>query len=102
MHTPRAALTTLRPSLLRPSLPVVRVPSPSPTFPSSSLSLLQTRALGTSTPSQAVKDFASAFLHGSEELKEEARAQHSKLVGRNVSPLASRGMSGLGGRLAVL
>lgn len=34
----------------------------------------------------AVRDYASAFLHGSEELKEEARVQHSRAVGRDVSP----------------
>ncbi|GAA6000276.1 NIPSNAP family protein [Rhodotorula paludigena] len=52
-------------------------------LPTSAAALVSARALTTSGPAQAVKDFASAFLHGSEEAKEEMRVQHSKLVGRH-------------------
>ncbi|GAA6008448.1 hypothetical protein JCM10207_007114 [Rhodosporidiobolus poonsookiae] len=41
------------------------------------------RALGTSPALSTVKGFANALLHGSEEAKEEAGEQHSKLVGRH-------------------
>ncbi|GAA5975404.1 hypothetical protein JCM10908_005151 [Rhodotorula pacifica] len=41
------------------------------------------RSFGSSVIPHAVRDYASAFLHGSEELKEEARVQHSRAVGRD-------------------
>ncbi|GAA5881384.1 hypothetical protein JCM3774_002541 [Rhodotorula dairenensis] len=44
---------------------------------------LGTRSFGSSVIPHAVRDYASAFLHGSEELKEEARVQHSRAVGRD-------------------
>ncbi|BGP54606.1 hypothetical protein JCM8202_004978 [Rhodotorula sphaerocarpa] len=43
----------------------------------------QARSFGSSTVPQKVRDYASAFLHGSEELREEAMIQHSRAVGRD-------------------
>ncbi|GAA5900290.1 hypothetical protein JCM6882_002298 [Rhodosporidiobolus microsporus] len=90
--SPPSRVSTLRPSALR----LLRPSSSSPLLPTTSLSgtpiiarpaaaapLAHTRALGTSPALSTVKGFASAFLHGSEEAKEEGKEQHSKLVGRN-------------------
>ncbi|BGP38860.1 hypothetical protein JCM10449v2_002798 [Rhodotorula kratochvilovae] len=73
---PRALTTALR-TLARPSCAAPLAPRLLPTSPLA-------RVLSTSAARASVKDYASAFLHGSEEAKEQAKEQHSKLVGRHV------------------
>ncbi len=75
---------TFKPSLISsPSTP--RTASFAATGTTSTTGLGGARAFGSSVIPHAVRDYASAFLHGSEELKEEARVQHSRAVGRDVS-----------------
>lgn len=74
---------TFKPSLISSSPSTSRTSSPAVTGTNSTTGV---RAFGSSVIPHAVRDYASAFLHGSEELKEEARVQHSRAVGRDVSP----------------
>lgn len=76
------APTSLSSSLSRTATTVQPLDSPTATRTG-----VQTRSFGSSVIPHAVRDYASAFLHGSEELKEEARVQHSRAVGRDVSRL---------------
>ncbi|BGP46966.1 hypothetical protein JCM10450v2_002818 [Rhodotorula kratochvilovae] len=80
---PRALTTALR-TLARPSCAAPLAPR---LLPTSRLA----RALSTSAARASVKDYASAFLHGSEEAKEQAKEQHSKLVGRHPTRAGQEG-----------
>ncbi|GAA5961467.1 hypothetical protein JCM8115_003459 [Rhodotorula mucilaginosa] len=71
---------TFKPSLISSSPSTSRTSSPAATGTNSTTGA---RAFGSSVIPHAVRDYASAFLHGSEELKEEARVQHSRAVGRD-------------------
>ncbi|GAA6052044.1 hypothetical protein JCM3770_002337 [Rhodotorula araucariae] len=73
---PRPLATALR-AFARPTSSLPVAPRLLPT--SGSLA----RALSGSAARASVKDYASAFLHGSEEAKEQAEQQHSALVGRH-------------------
>ena len=75
---PRTPLAALR-ARPRPLSTLVTSPRLLPTSSAS-------RSLSTTAHRASVKDYAAAFLHGSEEAKEQIKEQHSKLVGRHVRP----------------